>query len=74
MNRYENNKNILKEIEKYIDKYPQERFIQILWNMGIINSISNNDDKYVNDIEDRYYEESNITLQKIKNMLDTKNI
>lgn len=74
MNRYENNKNILKEIEKYIDKYPQERFIQILWNMGIINSISNNDDKYVNDIEDRYYEESNITLQKIKNILDTKNI
>lgn len=72
MNRYENNVKILQQLAKYIDKYPQERFIQILWNMGIITRKGYHGEYPM--IEDRFYEESNITLQKINKMLDTKNI
>ena len=59
--RYENNVKILKYIAKYIDNNPQQRFIQILWNLGIINR---NEYDSIN-IEDKYYEESEITLKKL---------
>ena len=59
--RYENNVKILKYIAKYIDNNPQQRFIQILWNLGIINRIEYDS---IN-IEDKYYEESEITLKKL---------
>ena len=59
--RYENNVKILKYIAKYIDNNPQQRFIQILWNLGIINR---NEYDSMN-IEDKYYEESEITLKKL---------
>lgn len=59
--RYENNIKILKHIAKYIDNNPQQRFIQILWNLGIINRIEYDS----MNIEDKYYEESEITLKKL---------
>lgn len=58
--RYENNVKILKHIAKYIDNNPQQRFIQILWNLGIINR-----NEYDLSIEDKYCEESEITLKKL---------
>lgn len=57
-NRIKNNKAILKIIAKYIDEHPDMRFIQILWNMKLINS---NDGV----IEDRYSEEPYKTLKKL---------
>lgn len=56
--RQDYNKEILLEIDKYIEKFTDMRFIQILWSLGIINS--NN-----GVISDRFCEESQETLEKI---------
>lgn len=52
--RYENNKKILEILNREVEEYPDFRFIQLLWKLGIVNN------------EDRFYEESNETLEKIK--------
>lgn len=58
--RQENNFALIEELRKYFEKYPQMRFIQGLWALGIINR----DNHFV--IEDRFYEESGQTLTKVK--------
>lgn len=40
MDRYSANKNILDIIAKSIDENHDMRFIQILWALGIVNSIN----------------------------------
>ena len=60
MTRYEANKKILEILSKYIENNPEQRFIQILWNLDLIN-IGNSEL-----IEDRYNEEPEITLNKLK--------
>ncbi|MBR5598403.1 MAG: hypothetical protein IKW39_00015 [Alphaproteobacteria bacterium] len=60
MTRYEANKKILEILLKYIENNPEQRFIQILWNLDLIN-IGNSEL-----IEDRYNEESETTLNKLK--------
>ena len=37
MTRYEANKKILEILLKYIENNPEQRFIQILWNLDLIN-------------------------------------
>lgn len=59
MERLKNNQEILQILNDTALKYPDMRFIQILWVLGIIN-------KKDFLIEDRFYEESEETLQKIK--------
>lgn len=59
MERLKNNQEILQILNDTALKYPDMRFIQILWTLGIIN-------KKDFLIEDRFYEESEETLQKIK--------
>ena len=60
MTRYEANKKILEILSKYIENNPEQRFIQILWNLDLIN-IGNSEL-----VEDRYNEESETTLNKLK--------
>ena len=60
MTRYEANKKILEILSKYIENNPEQQFIQILWNLELIN-IYNSEL-----IEDRYNEESETTLNKLK--------
>ena len=60
MTRYEANKKILEILLKYIENNPEQRFIQILWNLKLLN-IYNSEL-----IEDRYNEESETTLNKLK--------
>lgn len=57
-NRQYNNVLILSQITDYIDKHPDVRFIQALWNLGII------------DKNDNFYEESECTLNKMKKGLE----
>lgn len=60
MSRQQNNLEILKILNKVILQNPDMRFVQLLWALNIIN-IDNNDF-----IEDRFYEESDKTLEFIK--------
>ena len=56
-NRHYYNLKILKRLEYMINTYPDIRFTQLLYNMGIDNT------------EHRYNEESNITYNKITNKI-----
>lgn len=60
MNRIQANQAIIDIISQYAMDNPDMRFIQLLWSLGIINT--------QNDwlIEDRYNEESEDTLKKLK--------
>ena len=60
MSRQQNNLEILKILNKVILQNPDMRFVQLLWALNIIN-IDNN-----GFIEDRFYEESDKTLEFIK--------
>lgn len=53
MDRYDYNKKILNIIKKEIEENKEFRFIQLLWKLNIINH------------EDRFYEESEETFNKI---------
>lgn len=48
--RQESNKEILKKLEYYIEQYPDMRFCQLLYMLGIMDGT------------DKFYEESNTTL------------
>ena len=54
-NRQTNNRKILKYLSDYIEKHPELRFIQILWNLNIVDNT------------DRYAEEPDITIKHILN-------
>ena len=60
MSRQQNNLEILKILNQVILQNPDMRFVQLLWALNIIN-IDNN-----GFIEDRFYEESDKTLEFIK--------
>ena len=64
--RQENNLAIVEELKKYFEEYPQMRFIQGLWSLGIINR-----DKYVV-VEDRFNEESGQTFEKVKENVNSR--
>jgi hypothetical protein len=49
---------VLKLLEDYLLMYPQTRFCQALYNLDII------------DKEDRFYEQSSITLARVRRNLD----
>lgn len=56
--RYLYNKAILCKLSELITKYPEQRFIQLLWNMGIFRT-EETDSKII----DTYYEESRETWE-----------
>ena len=65
MTRQEYNREIIKQISEYIEANPDIRFIQTLWNIGIITSKGYNEEMDKHYIIDRYNEESKQTLDKI---------
>lgn len=52
--RQECNNKIIQRLSKYLDKYPETRFLQALYNLDIVK---------VN--EDQWYEESQDTLENM---------
>lgn len=54
LDRQKYNLEILEEVKKFLEKQPDMRFIQALWALNIV------------DKEDRFYEEPEITLAKVK--------
>ncbi len=52
--RKEYNIECLKELTDFIKVHPELRFIQALWALNIVDN------------EDRFYEESSVTLEKIR--------
>lgn len=56
--RIEANQKLLEVLTETLCKYPDLRFIQALWDLGIINS------------KDLYYEESKNTLKRVTNVMN----
>lgn len=67
MNRQEANKKILEIVTSAVENNPDLRFIQILWNLNIIDSKKFGDEKII--VIDRFYEEPKETLKRIYNRL-----
>lgn len=68
-NRLIHNKEIVHKLEELIDKYPEQRFGQILFNFGFLDtdnmvSLSIGNQLF---IPDPFYEESKVTLNRVKN-------
>ena len=59
------NLKIIEELTEIIKANPDWRFQQTLWNSGIISRDYNDQDKL--EIEDRFYETSEMTLNKLLN-------
>lgn len=64
MSRQKENEIILEKIHSYIKANPNIRFIQALWNLGIITAENSVTGGLV--IEDRYHEEPSTTLNRMK--------
>ena len=64
--RQENNLAIVDELKRFFEDYPQMRFIQGLWALGIITR----DGEFK--IEDRFYEEPGQTLEKVKENVNSR--
>lgn len=62
-----NNLRIVQKLYDYVLDNPDLRFIQALWALGIINRKK---DSF--ELEDRFYEEPEETLRKIKEILNEK--
>ena len=58
------NEIILATIQKYLKDNPNIRFIQALWNLGIITTENSVTGGLV--IEDRYNEKSSTTINRMK--------
>lgn len=58
------NEIILATIQKYLKDNPNIRFIQALWNLGIITAENSVTGGLV--IEDRYNEKSSTTIDRMK--------
>ena len=69
MNRQETNIVLVKTLEMLIEKYPDMRFGQILFNFGFIDYIH---DKVCDaiTIKDPFYEEPTETLKRVKEEID----
>lgn len=57
-NRYEYNQKILELLKIYLDKYPDVRFVQALWSLGLVDKKT-----------DKFYEESQITYTNLINKI-----
>ena len=60
----ETNLKIIEVLTKIIENNPEWRFQQILWNCGIISRNYNDQDEL--EIEDKFYENSEITLNTLQ--------
>ena len=58
------NEIIIETIQKYLKDNPNIRFIQALWNLGIITAENSVTEGLV--IEDRYNEKSSTTIDRMK--------
>lgn len=58
MKRIEENRKIVQKLAEMIEHCPETRFIQLLWALNIVSS------------EDRFYEESSETLEKMMENVD----
>lgn len=58
------NLKIIEELTKIIENNPDWRFQQTLWNCGIISRNYNDQDEL--EIEDKFYENSEITLNTLQ--------
>lgn len=58
--RQECNREIINQLSDIVERLPHLRFNQMLWVLDIITR----DDK--GDVKDNFYEESSVTLDKIK--------
>ena len=63
--RYKNNLIILNILREYLENNPDIRFIQALWNLGIIDRDSIWNIGEINNPIDRFYEEPDETLKRI---------
>ncbi len=61
INRQKYNFKILKELEECLEYHPDFRFIEALWSLNIVNE------------DDRLYEESEITFNKVKKVIAKRN-
>lgn len=66
MNRLEANVKIISVLTEYLDDNPECRFIQALWNLGIIDRESSWNPGEINPPIDRFYEESKDTLNRME--------
>jgi len=66
MNRQEANRKILKELEKNIEKYPDQRFTQLLFNMNIVEHGKGSPEGYY--WRDTYNKESEETLRDLRKL------
>lgn len=55
LSRHQANCLIMAKLQRLIDKYPDQRFIQLLENFGIVDAT-----------KDLFYEESDVTLNKLE--------
>ena len=60
----ETNLKIIEELTKIIENNPEWRFQQTLWSCGIIGRHYNDHDEL--EIEDKFYENSEITLNTLQ--------
>lgn len=60
----ETNLKIIEELTKIIENNPEWRFQQTLWNCGIISRNYTDQDEL--EIEDKFYENSEITLNTLQ--------
>lgn len=63
--RIEANKKLLELLNEYLCKNTDVRFIQALWNLGIIDHVPLEHNPSGFTVIDRYYEESETTLKRI---------
>jgi len=64
MTRQEENFKILIKLQEYFTKYPEQRFIQGLFNVGVVEQIDNYDIKF--GFKDSYAEEPEVTLERVE--------
>ena len=64
MSRQKENEIILEKIHNYVKRNSDIRFIQALWNLGIITAENSITGGLI--IEDRYHEESFTTINRMK--------
>lgn len=64
MSRQEYNRKILEKLSEIVEKYPNWRFQQLLWNVGIITRDMNGH------IEDNFYEESSDTCYMVNEYIE----
>lgn len=65
MTRQEANKKLIDVLKCFVDTYPDWRFGQILFNVGVITRKQDS-----LDIKDPFYEESTETWERIKKVLN----